>query len=116
MKNTKINFLYRDGANYKTRNSVIIKGEISPEQIKSIIDCCDYEYFIPEQVGLPVDRGGGLDPEYDHCWCELYEDDFELTKEPPTENLTVEELVDAFQKAKGMWDDVHYPEELYGRW
>ena len=118
MKNTKINYLYRDGANYKTPNSVIIKGEVTKEQINGILSCCSWEYFIPEQVGLPADRGEDyreLDPEYDHCWFELYEDGFELVDKSPTENITVEELVKAFQKSKGKWDDVHYPEELYGR-
>lgn len=41
MSNTKINYLYRNGANYKQPNEEIIKGTITPEQIQTIINCLD---------------------------------------------------------------------------
>lgn len=50
--NTKICYLYRDADNYKVHNECVIQGELSKEQIQSILDCCDMgEYFIPRQVG-----------------------------------------------------------------
>lgn len=115
MKNTKLNYLYRDAANYKTWNAVVFQGEITEEQIETIMSCLDSgEYFIPEQVGLPADRGGELDMEYDHCWFELDSSSFDTTEAPPTIDMTIEELVSAFQKAKNKWDDINYPKELYG--
>ena len=46
--NTKICYLYRDAGNYKVHNECVIQGELSKEQIQSILDCCDMgEYFIP---------------------------------------------------------------------
>ena len=51
---TKICYLYRDAGNYKVHNECVIQGELSKEQIQSILDCCDMgEYFIPRQVGMP---------------------------------------------------------------
>ena len=39
--NTKICYLYRDAGNYKVHNECVIQGELSKEQIQSILDCCD---------------------------------------------------------------------------
>ena len=55
--NTKISYLYRDADNYKVYNECIVQGEISEEQIRQILDCCDMgEYFIPQQVGCPKEN------------------------------------------------------------
>ena len=107
--NTRIRYLYRDASNYKRQQSVILKGRITKEQIDRILDSCDGEYFIPEQVGLSCDRFEeyGRNPD-DHCWCELYEEDFEETNEPPTEQRSIEQLVQAFVDAKDRWDEVTY--------
>lgn len=108
-KNTMIKYLYRDGANYKRQQRVIIAGQMTPEQVCKILDSCDGECFIPEQVGLSCDRFEEYGHnETDHCWCELYEDDFRLTNEAPTDPRTPEELVQAFADAKDHWDDVKY--------
>lgn len=71
MSNTKISFLYRDGSNYKSYNSVIVAGTFTDDEINQILDCLDSgDYFIPEQIGFPVERFGSI-TEDDHCWCEL---------------------------------------------
>ena len=50
--NTKICYLYRDAGNYKVHNECVIQGELSKEQIQSILDCCDMgEYFIQDRSG-----------------------------------------------------------------
>ena len=63
--------MYRDGANWKTRSSVVLKGAISPEQEKRIWEnLVDEMLFIPEAIGLL-----SLSPETwgsdDHPWHEL---------------------------------------------
>lgn len=107
--NTQIGYLYRDADNYKQYHEEVLEGEITPEQKRMIADCLDDgEYFIPHQVGLPEVRFDTV-TESDHPWFELdSETGFTLTSEPPTVNITVDELVSRFQAAKGCWDDESY--------
>lgn len=35
--NTKITYLYRDANNWKQHNCVVVKGGVTPEQVKSIV-------------------------------------------------------------------------------
>ena len=110
--NTVIEFLYRDASNYKTWNNVIVKGEISDDQKKRIISSLDGEYFIPEQVSLPVKRFEYLTSD-DHCWCELRENDFSLTSDSCTLDMDVNELVAAFEKAANDgWDCITYAVQI----
>lgn len=102
--NTKMYYLYRDACNYKNTNSVILSGEITEEQIKKIIDCTDGGDFIPSAVGLDEERIGPWS-EDDTYYFELTEDDFEPTEHDPTTHLTVDELVSAFERMAGKWDD-----------
>ena len=102
--NTKINYLYRDADNYKMHNSCVISGQITPEQVASIIDTLDDgEYFIPHMVGLPEQKFDTYDPQSDHPYFELGSDSFESTKAKATVELTVAELVTAFAAQKGKW-------------
>lgn len=111
MKNTQIDYLYRDACNYKNWNTVVVKGEINKEQIEIIIDCLDgREFFIPSQVGLSESRFDKW-TEDDHCWFELDEGDFKLTDHDADVNMTVEELVSNFMKMKNKWDDTIFEEE-----
>jgi len=108
MKNTKINYLYRDADNYKAYNECIVAGEITQQQIDAIIGSLeDGEYFIPRLVGLPEKKFDTYDPQVDHPFFELNEDGFEHTDLPATLGLTVPELVDAFVQHKDNW---HYIE------
>lgn len=108
LPNTMINYLYRDASNYKVRNKVIIKGILSKKEIELILDSLDEkEYFIPEQVGFPAERFGDI-TEDDHCWMELTKDDFTLSMETPNIDLTSDEVVERFRKAKNHWQDVLY--------
>lgn len=104
--NTKISYMYRDADNYKTWNEEVLKGEISAQQLMTIVDCLeDKMYFIPSQVGLPEVRFDDV-TEADHCWFELCpEQDFSTTAHEPTIDMTVDKLVERFQAAKGRWDD-----------
>ena len=108
MSNTKISFLYRDGSNYKSYNSVIVAGTFTDDEINQILDCLDSgDYFIPEQIGFPVERFGSI-TEDDHCWCELTAYDFETTDDEPTLEMSADEVLKAFLAAKDNWDEVQY--------
>lgn len=61
--NTKISYLYRDASNYKVPNECIVRGLLTDEQTKAILDCLDMDNFIPSQVGLPERRFDRFDPE-----------------------------------------------------
>ena len=106
MKNTEINYLYRDACNYKNHNREIVRGVITKEQIETIMNCLEErKYFIPSQVGLPETRFETITSE-DHCWFELGEDDFRITEsEEITIVMSVNELVECFLAAKGKWDE-----------
>lgn len=102
--NTEINFLYRDADNYKSHNSVVVAGVVTPGQIKAILECCDEgTYFVPEMVGLPCTRFDE-ETEADHPFCELYEDSFGMTKAPATVDISICELVGRFKSKKSTWD------------
>lgn len=107
--NTKINYLYRDGSNYKSHNKVVVAGEITAEHLRRIADTLNEgEYFIPSVVGLPENRFETWTDD-DHFWYEweIDDEDFdldasgcELTDEQPTVPLTVDQLVENFEKAQ----------------
>lgn len=103
--NTKMSYMYRDADNYKSLTEVVISGEITEEQEDRIVAKLDDDtYFIPEQLGLPAKRMDDYpyDPEVDHPYCELI--GFESTSLDATEDLTVDELVAAFEAVES-WDE-----------
>lgn len=104
--NTRISYLYRDADNYKMHHEEVLRGEITPQQLMTIVCCLnEKEYFIPHQVGLPEIRFEQV-TESDHPWFELCpEQDFSSTNAEPTIEMTVDELVERFLAAKDKWDD-----------
>lgn len=102
--NTRISYLYRDASNYKVPNECIVRGLLTDEQTKAILDCLDVDNFIPSQVGLPERRFDRFDPEEDTCWFELYESGFEPTDAEATVDMSVEELVSRFLSKKNHWE------------
>lgn len=103
--NTRIGYLYRDADNYKIHHDEVLRGEITQQQLATIVSCLDSgEYFIPHQVGLPDTRFDSI-TDSDHPWFELNPGwDFESTSDEPTIEMTVDELVALFQAAKDNWD------------
>lgn len=98
-ENTGINYLYRDASNYKVYNSCVIKGALTEEQKTTILAALkDGEFFIPHIVGLP-ERKFGTETIDDHPFFVLTADDFEPTDEPPTLDITCEELSERFAAA-----------------
>lgn len=102
--NTKISYLYRDASNNKVPNECIVRGLLTEEQTKAILDCRAGDNFIPSQVGLPEKRFDRFDPEKDTCWFELYESGFDPTDAEATVDLSVDELVSHFLSKKNHWE------------
>ena len=110
--NTRIQYLYRDGANNKAYPTldVVVRGPAS-ESHENRIRCALDEFggFIAAQVGLPetflVDLRGeapicGVDHPW-HTWLAL-----DPTRDPATDPRTVEDLVQAFERAcEQEWND-----------
>lgn len=110
--NTAMEYLYRDADNYKSLNRVVLKGQFTQAQSDVIYSCLDKgEYFIPRQIGLPEKRFDTFDPQSDHCWFELHPGAFTFTNQEPTIELSIEDLTQNFQKAKGNWDETCFPGE-----
>ena len=75
-------------------------------EMKEIWDCLEEgTYFLPGQVGLPDDnRYSGTEDDLD--WFEL--ENITITNREPTVNLSAQDLLQRFQKAKDAWDLVKY--------
>ncbi|NMP24910.1 hypothetical protein [Sulfobacillus harzensis] len=105
--NTRIAYLYRDGANNKQGGEVVLAGALSDEQIADIRHACDDgQWFIPGDVGLPelqavwVEKGYPLTAD-DHVWHELV--DFEATADSPTLAMTAAAFYERFVSV-AHWD------------
>lgn len=88
-RNTKLNLLYVDAANYKTSLTVVLAGAITDEQIAAIKPKLDYGTgIIAEQVGLPTpsfnSRGndGWPSDDVDHVFTTLLDfEDFQVSQD-----------------------------------
>lgn len=107
--NTKIHYLYRDGSNHKQGETVVVEGEVTFDDFQPHLD--EGQYFIPGQLGLPMPQakfasaGYAFPTEDDHPFCEIDSDDFELTDDEPTVEVTAAELIEAITDIE--WDEAH---------
>jgi hypothetical protein len=106
--NTRIDYMYRDGANWQSYGHAVLAGELSDADRALIRENLDSgEYFIPSQVGLPdlqYKDATYYHPDYDHVWHELnVDEDFEPTNAPPTVQFTAHEFAERFRDI--VWDD-----------
>jgi len=70
--NTRIEYMYRDGENFKEHYSVVLGGEISKEDVEAILkDLPAGEGFIPGVVGLPSLEPEDADNDIDGPWHEI---------------------------------------------
>ena len=92
--NTLITYQYRDAANYKEFDTVIISGLLSLNDIEDYL--YDKEFFIPSEIGLKDLHPENLNQD-DHIWHEILE--ISHTHEKPTVNITAEKIVSNFRKA-----------------
>jgi hypothetical protein len=99
--NTRIAYLYRDAANYKTWGEEVIEGTLTLEQLTPYL--IDGEFFIPEDVGMPcLQPDPGTEDDHDlHTIEELTE-----TADSPTIAINSQMLQKAFIEAgKEKWSD-----------
>lgn len=103
--NTRINYRYRDGSNYKVHNTCVVEGTFTEDQKAAIEEClaCG-EYFIPSNVGLPEVRFEDWDEEDDHPWFELDVADIEDTDDEVTVSTTAKAVYEAFLAHKDKWE------------
>ncbi len=98
--NTEIHYLYRDAANWKVYNKIIIRGELSFDDL--VPHLYQSEYFIPSVVGWS-DLQSNDWTEDDHVWHEIVE--LVITSERETVNQNSDEIVCLFKNANARnWD------------
>jgi len=73
--NTIVEYMYRDGSNYKTYETVVYEGELTEaEKVLVWAFLSEENLFLPEQVGMESllgNLGDGTITEDDHPWHEL---------------------------------------------
>nr|WP_276925681.1 hypothetical protein [Faecalibaculum rodentium] len=115
--NTRIDYLYRDAANYKLYGHVVIPGEITEKQIQKIMKFClpfdgETRQFIPELIGFPVLKFD-LPSDDDHPCCEISPKCFSPTEEKPTIKLSAKRLVMKFHAASQTSEMQFYREWVF---
>ena len=92
--NTQITYQYRDAANYKEFDAVIVHGQLSLYDIEKYL--YEKEFFIPSEIGLK-----DLQPENlcsdDHIWHEILE--VNHTNDEATINITAGKVISNFRRA-----------------
>jgi hypothetical protein len=99
--NTCVEYLYRDGSNYKQWGAVVFRGSCDATLVRSLFLSLDGgEFFIAHQVRLPelffADRPLYAD---DHCWHELAEVTSTFAAPDDPLNRTIEEFVSEMECA-----------------
>ena len=88
--NTRLEYLYRDGSNYKQHHEVVMQGGISEDDLRPLL--WEHEFFRPSAVGLPDlqhrfrEQGYAFPNEDDHPWHEI--ESVAATEDPPTVDVT----------------------------
>jgi hypothetical protein len=93
--NTRVEYLYRDGSNYKQWGAVVFRGKCDTSLARRLFAALDNrEFFIAHQARLPelffADRPLYAD---DHCWHELAEVTATSTVPDDPLDRTIEEFV-----------------------
>lgn len=106
--NTRFEYRYRDGQNYKLYSEVVIAGEFTLDQLRPHL--YEGEFFVPSEVGLD-DLQEYPYRSCDHVWHELVS--AEPTEDAPTVEVRAEELVARFRKAGAVkWETAGVNERM----
>lgn len=103
-KNIKLNYMYRDGGNYKQFGELVFENPegisiaIATEKLKEKL--IQEAFFVAEDWKLPSLRVYPYDPEIDHGWHEFEE--FEETEEASGDNRTFGEFLESVVKGYGL--------------
>ena len=99
MPNIKLNYLYRDGANYKNFSSVIFDNpdNINIDVLLKIIKpkLIDETWFYVHQWNLPDLHFAKWNNEFDHTWHEF--ESIEYTSEAPNTEIKLTEFINLVQ-------------------
>jgi hypothetical protein len=115
--NTRVEYLYRDGSNYKQWGAIVFRGVCDVTLQRRLFVALDRgEFFIANQVRLP-ELFFGDRPLYadDHCWHELAE--VTATSVVPDDPLdrTIEEFVTEVESAsRDGWAVFDRSEQRFG--
>ena len=63
--------MYRDASNFKEHYSVVLEGEVAPEDIKAINEALPDGHFVPGVVGLPSLEPEECSDDEDGPWHEI---------------------------------------------
>jgi hypothetical protein len=95
MPNIKFNYLYRDGANYKSFNTVTFENDhpFSLEDLKALIKSklFDGQWFYADQLKVPEIFLSTFDFKIDPTWHEF--ESIEYSNEPANSAFTLTEFV-----------------------
>jgi hypothetical protein len=99
--NTRVEYLYRDGSNYKESGTVVFRGEWDASLGPRLFAALDREeFFVAHQVRLPelffADRPLYAD---DHCWHEMGEATTTSAAADDLLGRTIEEFVAELERA-----------------
>jgi hypothetical protein len=99
--NTRVEYLYRDGSNYKQWGAVVFRGDCDESLVRSLLAALDREeFFIAHQVRLPelffADRPLYAD---DHCWHDMGEVTRTSAAADDLMGRTIEEFVAEVEQA-----------------
>lgn len=99
--NTRVEYLYRDGSNYKQWGVVVFRGECDASLAGRLFAALDRgEFFIAHQLRLPelffADRPLYAD---DHCWHEMGEVTPASAAADDLHARTIEEFVAEVERA-----------------
>lgn len=120
MSITIVEYMYRDGSNYKAYAQFAVAGEFTEEQvarIKATLKDTGWDEpngFIPEAFGWDhagAAEFGNLNYEDDHPWHELSLDDRTVVEDDPryVEPWDAEEIVVMFETAKAQdWREMEF--------
>jgi hypothetical protein len=99
--NTRVEYLYRDGSNYKQWGAVVFRGECDATLLRRLSAALDREeFFIAAQVRL-AELFFDDHPLYadDHCWHELAEVTTTSAAAHDPFDRTIEEFVTEMESA-----------------
>lgn len=99
--NTRMDYLYRDGNNYKQSTHVVMAGALTIEEATAIVDGLDEDDgFVPSAVGLDDLQERMVtdwEDDADHPFHEI--DGISLTAAAPTTDMTAADFAKRFAEA-----------------
>lgn len=109
--NTRIEYAYRDGANYKATGHVILTGEADEDLVRRLRHACmdedDHAFFVPESVGMARLPTWDWDDEVDHPFHTL--ENVVTTTEAATDARSIDDLVKDFENRDWDRESVEHP-------